>query len=80
MWKDPIVAETRLLRDEYAREFNYDANAIFEDLMTKQAAHPERVVSLPPRRVKCITGGTNLHRKSRDGVLKEDQILSADKR
>ena len=22
MWKDPIVAETRSLRDEYARQFN----------------------------------------------------------
>lgn len=51
MWKDPIVTETRALRDEYARQFNYDADAIFEDLMTKQAMHPERVVSLPPRKV-----------------------------
>lgn len=51
MWKDPIVAETRALRDEYARQFNYDADAIFADLMAKQAMHPERVVSLPPRKV-----------------------------
>lgn len=51
MWQDPIVAETRDLRDEYARQFNYDADAIFEDLMAKQATHPERVVSLPPRKV-----------------------------
>ncbi|WP_275575081.1 hypothetical protein [Methylocucumis oryzae] len=33
MWQDPIVTETRSLRDEYARQFNYDADAIFEDLM-----------------------------------------------
>jgi len=52
MWQDPIVAETRTLRDEYARQFNYDAGAIFEDLMAKQSLHPERVVSLPPRKVK----------------------------
>ncbi|MDS4028875.1 MAG: hypothetical protein RKO66_02220 [Candidatus Contendobacter sp.] len=54
MWKDPIVAETRALRDEYARQFNYDADAIFEDLIKKQAAHPERVVSLPPRKLKIM--------------------------
>jgi len=54
MWKDPIVAETRTLRDEYARQFNYDVDAIFEDLMKKQAIHPERVVSLPPRKAKVL--------------------------
>jgi len=52
MWQDPIVAETRTLRDEYARQFNYDVSAIFEDLMAKQSMHPERVVSLPPRKVR----------------------------
>jgi hypothetical protein len=50
MWQDPIVAETRALRDEYSRQFNYDAQAIYEDLMTKQAMHPERTVSFPPRK------------------------------
>ena len=54
MWKDPIVAETRTLRDEYARQFNYDIEAILEDLMKKQAIHPERVVSLPPRKAKGL--------------------------
>lgn len=43
MWTDPIVAETRSLRDEYARQFDYDADAIFEDLIKKQAMHLERV-------------------------------------
>ncbi|MTW19619.1 hypothetical protein [Allochromatium palmeri] len=51
MWQDPIVAETRALRDEYARQFNYDINDIFKDLMVKQAAHPERVVAFPPRKL-----------------------------
>lgn len=54
MWKDPIVAETRALRDEYVRQFNYEVEAIFEDLMKKQAIHPERVVSLPPRKAKGL--------------------------
>ena len=55
MWKDPIVTETRALRDEYARQFNYNADAIFEDLIAKQATHLERVVSLPPRKVSVST-------------------------
>ena len=55
MWQDPIVAETRALRDEYARQFNYSIDDIFEDLMTKQAAHPERVISLPPRKPAVST-------------------------
>ena len=54
MLKDPIVAATRALRDEYAHQFNYDAGAMYEDLMNKQAMHPERVVSLPPRKVRCL--------------------------
>lgn len=54
MWKDPIVAETRFLRDEYACQFDYDADAIFDDLIKKQAMHPERVVSLPPRKAKGL--------------------------
>lgn len=52
MWNDPIVAETRAARDEYARQFSYNADAIFEDLISKQAMHPERVVSLPPRKAE----------------------------
>ena len=41
MWTDPIVAETRSLRDEYARQFDYDADAIFEDLI-QCAVKPRR--------------------------------------
>ncbi|MDN5870609.1 MAG: hypothetical protein L0H73_07830 [Nitrococcus sp.] len=58
MWQDPIVKETRDLRDEYARQFNYDIDAIFNDLMAKQAMHPERIVSFPPREpaVSAVAG------------------------
>nr|VFJ48383.1 MAG: hypothetical protein BECKDK2373B_GA0170837_102033 [Candidatus Kentron sp. DK] len=55
MWQDPIVAETRALRDEYARQFNYNSNEIFKDLMEKQAAHPERVVAFSPRKPTVST-------------------------
>lgn len=55
MWQDPVVAETLALRDEYARQFNYDIDNIFKDLMAKQAAHPERIVAFPPRKPAVST-------------------------
>lgn len=36
MREDEIVEETRRLRDEYAKQFNYDLDLIFEDLQKKQ--------------------------------------------
>ncbi len=33
---DPIVNEVRKHRDEHARQFNYDLDQIFADLMRKQ--------------------------------------------
>lgn len=59
MWQDPIVTETRSLRDEYASQFNYNADAIFEDLMAKQAMHPERIVSLPSRKTDDFNRANN---------------------
>lgn len=32
MWNDPIVEATRKLRDAYASQFNYDIQAIVDDL------------------------------------------------
>jgi hypothetical protein len=32
MWNDPIVEETRRLRDEYSAKLNYSVHAIVEDL------------------------------------------------
>lgn len=31
-WRDPIVEEIRLIRDEHAAKFNYDLDAIFQDV------------------------------------------------
>jgi hypothetical protein len=46
---DPIVAEIRKTRDEYASRFNYDLHAMCEDLRRKQKLRGARVVSYPPR-------------------------------
>lgn len=31
-WKDPIVAKVRKIRDAHAAKFNYDLDAIYEDI------------------------------------------------
>jgi hypothetical protein len=47
---DPIVAEVRRAREEYAARYNYDLRAIFEDLQRHQATNGQKYISLPPRR------------------------------
>jgi len=42
---DKIVEETRRLRDEYAKQFNYDLDLIFEDLQKKQKQSGRKYVS-----------------------------------
>jgi hypothetical protein len=48
---DPIVDEVRAIRDAYAKSLGYDPAAIVADLRSRQAQHPQNVVSLPPRPV-----------------------------
>jgi len=47
---DPIVERTRMLRDEYARRFNYDLDAICRDLMERQERSDRRLVRRHPKR------------------------------
>ncbi len=50
MWTDEIVEEIHKIREEYAKSFNYDLEAIFEDLRKKQAESGREVVSLSRKR------------------------------
>jgi len=50
MYDDPIVAEIRRLRDEYARRFGYDLDAICRDLRAQQERSGRRVVRRHPKR------------------------------
>ncbi|VGO12316.1 hypothetical protein PDESU_00867 [Pontiella desulfatans] len=43
---DPIVEEVRKYRDEHARKFNYDLDAIVEDLISRQKENKRQVVDL----------------------------------
>jgi hypothetical protein len=50
MWEDPIVEETRKLREEYLAEFDHDLEALVRDLKQKEQQSGRKVVSLPPRK------------------------------
>lgn len=50
MWKDPIVTETRQLREQYASQFEHNADAIFQDILRRQNLPGRRLVSFQPRR------------------------------
>lgn len=50
MWKDPIIEEIHKFREEYARQFNFDINAICKDIREKQSNSEHKIVSFPPRR------------------------------
>jgi rubrerythrin len=50
MYKDEIIEEIHQYREEYAKSFNYDLRAIFDDLKKKQIAHEHKVVKLPIKR------------------------------
>lgn len=50
MWKDPVVEETRKLREQYASQFNHDIDAIYKDIQQRQAQSGKKLVSLPARK------------------------------
>jgi len=56
---DPIVNEVRKFRDEHARQFNYDLDKIFEDLMRKQENSGRKI----RRRKPSTTIGSTSPRK-----------------
>lgn len=57
---DPIVDEVRKYRDEHARKFNYDLDAICADLIEKQEKRGQKtrrrrkptIGSTPPRKLR----------------------------
>jgi hypothetical protein len=54
MSADPILEEVWRIKDEIAKEFNYDLDALVKYLQEKQREHPERVV-LAPRPLQQTT-------------------------
>ncbi len=55
IWEDPIVAETRALRQQLMDEVGNDLETLIKYLRERELEHPERLVSLPPRRPVAAT-------------------------
>ncbi len=47
--RDPIVEEVRKARQDYARKFNFDLDAICADLRRREKLSGRPVISLPKR-------------------------------
>ena len=50
MWEDPIVEQIHKIREEHAREFNFDLQAICDDLKEQEKKSVHQIVSLPIRK------------------------------
>jgi len=48
MHSDPILREVHRMKDQFARQYDYDVDKIFERLREDEKKHPERVVQLVP--------------------------------
>jgi len=49
MMSDPIVEELRRIRHQHAARFNFDLDAVFEDLKEKERRSKRKIVSRSPR-------------------------------
>lgn len=50
MWKDEIVEEIRKIRDAHAKKFNYDLDAIYEDLKKAEKRSGLKFVQPPSKK------------------------------
>ena len=53
---DRVITEVRQARETLAPRFNYDLRAIIEDAQKRQATGRRKIVRLPPRPVRKLTG------------------------
>ena len=60
---DPIVEEIRRIRQEHAARFNFDLDAIFEDLKEKERQSKRKIVSRPPRPARTVTPTSRVDRR-----------------
>jgi hypothetical protein len=55
MAKDPIVEETRSIRDDLAKAHGYDVHEIARALQREEAKGDRRVLTLPAKRISPRT-------------------------
>lgn len=47
MWKDEVLEDIYKIREEHAKSFNYDLQAICNDIRKKQSYSDRRIISAP---------------------------------
>ena len=47
MWNDEVLVEIHKIREEHAKAFHYDLQAICDDLRRKQAESGRQIISSP---------------------------------
>jgi hypothetical protein len=52
MWNDPIVEETRKIRDELAARFNYDVQELGQYYLSQQEAADRKIVRRAAKKIK----------------------------
>jgi hypothetical protein len=52
--RDPIVEEIRKIRQKHAEKFDYNLDAIFQDLKRKELQSKRKVVSFAPKHPKDV--------------------------
>ena len=67
MWTDPIVEEIRREREAYAARFNYDLEAIYQDIKRQEQESGHEIVTLPPKRRAAETEGKSQQRTQHVG-------------
>ncbi|BAZ09870.1 hypothetical protein NIES4071_16840 [Calothrix sp. NIES-4071] len=50
MWKDEILEDIHKIREEHAKSFNYNLEAMFADLQKRQYEDGKQVVNLSQKR------------------------------
>ena len=51
MYQDPIVEEIRQYRNSHAKKYDYDLDAIFEDLKKSEQASSQKIVNFVSKRI-----------------------------
>jgi len=51
MHSDPILREVHRMKDESAREMDYDIHKIFQRMRENERKHPERMAGIAPQPV-----------------------------
>ena len=52
MWNDPVVEETRKIRDELAAKFNYDVQKLGQYYLSRQQEEDREIVRRPAKKKK----------------------------